>query len=418
MILLGLLLILNRILRYLLISPTYLFLIFNLLVLLISPLYFFYYGDKFSLGGNDDIDSTSFWNVYSLFVLKDIFFIFGFLFYYIISTPIIRRLYIENFNDKLFGQIIKKNRIILPVSVFLTFLIVILYLNTYSVGLWDRDEYIPSMTKSLKTFAKILSFIAVICLGVVDKAQKPIANFLVLIIVLLTFSTGSRSTFLLLVIYFFFSYVGSKFNIKNSIKFLFNLSLSFILLSYLISFRPLGVYGFKPYIIAIFNGSSDMLRALAFNIYYSFVFGVFATAKTMKLYTNDWNDMFISLNPLPGGMAGWPEISGELAITKFMPFTLYGQVFEAGIVFTLVFFVFIGMIFGYFEKQIRKLLMRNNRVIAVFLTLILLLFIVYSFEYHLRSAFRYIYYALFIYFVYLSLKKIFSYKYKISNRLE
>src|SRR5690606_10737053 len=169
-----------------------------------------------------------------------------------------------------------------------------------------------------------------------------------------------------LVIYFFFSYVGSKFNIKNSIKFLFNLSLSFILLSYLISFRPLGVYGFKPYIIAIFNGSSDMLRALAFNIYYSFVFGVFATAKTMKLYTNDWNDMFISLNPLPGGMAGVPEISGELAITKFMPFTLYGQVFEAGIVFTLVFFVFIGMIFGYFEKQIRKLLMRNNRVIAVF----------------------------------------------------
>jgi hypothetical protein len=394
---LGMFKFLTKTLSFLIISPVYLFLLFNLLILIFSPLYFHFYDEKFSIARVDEISSVRFWFVLNHYILADILFILGFLIYHFISTPNIRKLYRENFNKKLFGQIIKKSSSILPIAGILTFFILVFYMATYGSGLWFRDEYIPKpMNKALITIAKILSLVVAIGLAIASKTKKSVCNTLMFIIFLLTFSTGSRTTFLLLVIYFFFGYISSEYSLKNSLKFFAKMGFSFLILSYLMSFRSIETFGLKPYFNTILSGEANVVESFSFNIYYSFIFGVFATAKTMSLYTTDWHHMFVSLNPLPGGLVGWPEVAKELLITRFMPYTLHGQVFQGGFIFISLFFTLIGAFFGFFEKIIRKELISNKRNLALFLTLILLLFIVYSFEYHLRSAFRYIYYAFFL----------------------
>lgn len=55
-----------------------------------------------------------------------------------------------------------------------------------------------------------------------------------------------------------------------------------------------------------------------------------------------------------------------------------------------------GILFSYFEKKIRFYLTNGKKGLAFIITLLLTLHIIYGFEYNLRSAFRYIYYGLFI----------------------
>ncbi|MBT8273431.1 MAG: hypothetical protein KJO77_06475, partial [Bacteroidia bacterium] len=112
--------------------------------------------------------------------------------------------------------------------------------------------------------------------------------------------------------------------------------------------------------------------------------------------------IYISLNPLPGGMIGWYKYAPDLRLNPFAPFTLHGQVFNMGITFTSLFFLILGLIFAHFERIIRNYLVANQRGISFVLVLLLSLFLFYSFEYYLRSAVRYIYYAYFIWFFYKS----------------
>lgn len=340
--------------------------------------------------------AKDFWSVLNMYLIANIAFIFGFLLYHQVSTPKIRNLYKSDLNHKLFTKYIIPEYFI-KIAYTLTLLVVVCYLFTYGKLLLVREDYIPEFeNKFLITIAKVISLIGSIILGLVHNKNKYSSWFLIVVITAFTFATGSRITFLILMLYFLTIFQMSGNTKKNKLRFLFQIVISFVFLSYLISLRQLKEHGVVPYIATLFSEDSDIIESVAFNIYYSFIFGVFATARTIREADPNWYYMYVSLNPLPGSMVGWPEVAENLKLTKFMPFTLHGQVFKMGYSFLIFFFLLIGSLFSFFEKKIRKFLINDKKRTAVLFTLILSLFIFYSFEYHLRSAFRYIYYAYFV----------------------
>lgn len=400
----GLISFLLRALKYLLISPTYIYLFFNLIIVVLSVPYYFFYDEKFSIARVDEVSTPQFWGVINMYLIANIAFLIGFLIYHQVATSPIKKIYNLDLNDKLFSKYIIPDYF-KKLAYALSLIVIVCYLSTYGTLLLDRENYIPVFeNKFLITIAKIMSLVASIVLGLLYSKEKTTSILLISLIIAFTFGTGSRITFLLLILYFLTIFQMSGNTKSNKRRFVVQIIISFLFLSFLISLRKLDDHGIYPYIASVFSGESNILESIAFNVYYSFVFGVFATAKTLTLASPNWYYIYVSLNPLPGSMVGWPEVAKDLLITRFMPYTLHGQVFKMGYTFSITFFMVIGLVFGYFEKVIRKNLINHKKRTAVLFTLILSLFVFYSFEYHLRSASRYIYYAYFITLVIWSIK--------------
>ncbi|WP_216066427.1 hypothetical protein [Pseudotamlana agarivorans] len=195
---------------------------------------------------------------------------------------------------------------------------------------------------------------------------------------------------------------------------MFNLFLTFLFLGVLMGFRGLEKHGIIPYVASLFSEQAGV-RDSFFNFYYSFIFGVFATIGTLKKAVPDWEVIFISLNPLPGSMVGWYDISEKMRLNIYAPFTLHGRVFVMGYFFTFMYFFITGLIFSFFDKCIRKSLKDKKRGLPFVLTILAVLHIIYAFEYNMRSSVRYIYYALFILFVTFIGKQCFKLLLKKSN---
>ena len=285
----------------------------------------------------------------------------------------------------------------LAIVIFL--IIVFLFLITYGKGIFFREEYIPDRSNGLTTIIKILSFIESLILGFLYKKNKIISLSLFVFFILITLGTGSRTVFLFFVLYTFLIFISNGNTFLNKVRFSIQIFFSLFLLAYIMQLRQLPEHGVIPYLKSIGSSSQDFYRSFFFNIYYSFIYGVFVTIRTVEKAQLDWNMILVNLNPLPGFLAGWYDYSNDMRINIYAPYSLHGRVFRTGTIFTIIYFIFSGLIFSYFEKKIRKLLTEGKRIYAFFLTIILVLHIVYAFEYNMRSAIRYFYYAFFIVFM-------------------
>lgn len=229
-----------------------------------------------------------------------------------------------------------------------------------------------------------------------------------LILLIISIGTGSRTVFLSLLIYILIVFITQGNSFKNKIKFFINLMISFVFLAYLIQFRSLKSHGVYPYIMSLGEVNNSM-KSIIFNLYYSLIFGVYVTIKTLQEAPKNWYLIYVSLNPLPGKFVGWYDHIHQFKLNKFAPYSLHGTVFKMGKLFTILYFFITGVIFSFMEKKIRQYLSKNQRTLAFVLTLLLMLHIVYGFEYPLRSAFRYIYYSYFVVLVVYSFKILKSY---------
>jgi hypothetical protein len=387
--------------KYFLLSPIHIYLIFNYLIIVLTVLYYYFYDDKISFFNVDKATNSDFINTLKYYIVANISFLAACVIYYDYSNKKNKLIFNTELNYTLFNKYILPKRL-LNISMLLVLFIFLCYAFTYGQGIIFRDEYIPEFkNKFLISIAKILSFITVILLGLfyTDNRLKSFFGFLV--VLLLTMSTGSRATFLLLLVFLLIVFQTSGNTNKNKIRFFFQLVFAFIFMAYVLSLRKLPNHGLVPYIASIFSGDeSGIGDSIAFNTYYTFIFGFFATIRTVNEAARDWYIIYVSLNPLPGSMVGWYNYAPLLRLNEFAPYTLHGQVFNMGMMFTCVFFFILGLIFSYFEKIVRGLLVNNKRGMSLVLVLLLSLFLFYSYEYYLRSAFRYIYYAYFVLFVY------------------
>ncbi|MDP5076774.1 MAG: hypothetical protein NWQ19_01710 [Nonlabens sp.] len=400
----------SKVVKFALISPIYIYILFYGLCITLTTLYYYYYEDKISIYNFDFIKSSLFLQAITFHLLAVASFCIGVLLYYDGSTKDVKKM----FNKSLKGTL--KFSYALPPSILPlihVFIVTIILLCALSYGelLFFREDYLIEKNTSIITLMKLLSFVTVLMLGVSYKKQKWLSIGYFTIIILIATGTGSRLGVIYALVYALLIFMSTKSTLASKLGLVVNGILSFVYLAFLTSVRPLEFHGIVPYFSSIFGNETDVVSNLEFNIYYTFIFGIFVTSKTLVGNATDWGTIAISLNPLPGKWVGWYEIAGTLRANKYAPYTANGEVFTIGRIFTFLFFTVIGLAFGYLEHQMRKLFLSGSKVFGFIVSILCVMFVIYSFEYNLRSSVRYIYYALVVLLVYNFIGK---YRYKMS----
>ena len=387
-----------KVIKYFLLSPVYIYIYFSIISIVLSLWYFYYFDNKFSLFNLDKVTELVFINTIKMYLLALNSFLFGVLLFYELSAKRIKIRFNKAYSNSLFVKY-KVLDVVSKIVPFVFLLILILYFITYGKGLFIRSKYLPETNRFLTIFLKVLVFVEIILLGIIYSNKKKLSTILFLLTIFLSITTGSRTVFLFFIFYICLVFISSGNNLFNKLRFILHLFISFVFLTYIMQLRSLSSHGLIPYIKSIGSSDNDFLRSFVFNLYYSFIYGVYVTIGTLEKAKLDWNIIFISINPFPGSMVGWYDYANNMRLNLFAPFSLHGRVFKTGYLFTIIYFFTTGLIFTYFENIIRKLLSNNKRTFAFLIIILLSLHIVYAFEYNMRAAIRYFYYVLFILFI-------------------
>jgi len=345
----------------------------------------------------DEVGETEFFNTIKMYMLALIAFSLGVIVYYDLSKKHIKKLFNQSFSESLHVKI-KTNDNTIKFAKYLLLIVISMYLLIYGKAIFYRLNYLPEINRTATSILKILSFITTILIAFTYKSNKKKSFLFFSILMIFSLGTGSRTMFLSYISYFLIIFITSSNSFKNKLYFFFNLIFSLFFLAYVIELRALNEHGIIPYISHLKELDHNFKDSFIFNIYYSLVFGIYATIKTLQEASNDWNMIFIGINPLPGKLAGWYDYAKNMRLNKFAPYTLHGRIFIMGKYFLFFYFFITGLIYSYFEKKIRFYIQTKRRLLAFIIVLLLILHIVYGFEYNFRAAFRYFYYALFIVF--------------------
>lgn len=405
------LVLISRVLKFNLLSPIYLYLIFYSLSIALSVGYFFWYEPKISLYNFDNISSSLFYKTINLHLLALVSFSLGVFLFYDFATRSTKKLFNKSFSDVFTFKMDFADKIV-PMVHGTMAIIIILCALTYGTELFVREEYLTTSNKALITLLKLLCLLAVLMLGAIFKSQKALSTIYFSLIILIALGTGSRQAVVYSLVFSILIFISGTKSFKSKMKFGLHILLSFIFLSFIISIRHLSSHGLFPYIASIFNDTGAIVDSIAFNIYYSFIFGIYVSAETITENTPNWSNIAISLNPLPGKWVGWYDIANSLRSNRWAPFSLNGEIFTMGKIFTFLFFTFLGIIFSFFEKMMRHFFNQSSKIFALIIALICALFVMFSFEYNLRSSFRYLYYGLIIVIMYFMFGK---YNYKVGK---
>ena len=394
---LFLIFLLNRGLKYYLLSPVYIYILFSVLSLGLSTLYFYYYEPKISLFNLDKVSKASFFNVIKLYLHALIAFLIGAVIYYDLSSRKNKLIFNKNFSEYLFIRYKSNSSLKLhTIAPILVFSIIGMYFLVYGKGIFIRDYYINEASRGLKIIIQLLSFITVIILGLLNEKNKILSFSLFFLLITISIGTGSRNTFLYYIVYVVLLFLLGGNTFFNKTRLYVNIIFGFLFLSFLTGLRMLKSHGLIPYLSSITDEFNGETQNIAFNIYYSFIFGVYVTIGTLKKAVFDFGIVLTNLNPLPGRFTDWYQYADKMRLNIYAPFSLHGRVFKTGLLFTYIYFFFNGIVYMYFEKKIRFFLKNRKILLAILLLIFLCLYIVFSFEYNMRSAVRMIYYAYFI----------------------
>jgi len=383
--------IISKIVKYFLLSPVYIYIIFAIVSIIASVWYFYDYSPKFDLYHIDEISEKYFFEIIKKYMLALIYFMLGVIFYYDTVKRKSKLVFNRSFTHTLFVNINIDKKYI-KYAAFLVLFIFGLYIFVYGKYIFVRKGYLIDVSKGFTLIIKVLTFLTSAFLGLTYKKNRIKSLVLFLLLMSISIGTGSRSVFLAVMVFIVVKFIAGGNNLRNKISFGVNIFLSFIFLSFLMNLRSLHAHGVIPYLKNIYE-VKDFGKSIFFNLYYSLIYGVFITAQTLKHAVVNWHIIFTNINPLPGRFTDWYQYAAQMRLNIYAPFSLHGRVFTMGGWFTFLYFFITGIIFADLEKRVRRLLEKNKRIVAFMIVLLLALHIVYGFEYNMRSAIRYIYYS-------------------------
>lgn len=382
--------------KFSLFSPLVLFYVFFLLSIVFSIAYHYWmpYSWKFNIAGTDRINDAQLWVSIDVFVRMLIYFSIGVLFYkYAFNVR-------KNSNFKLDLKIklppINTNHLVnaaLGLIVLDAFLVYILYGKEIFIRATYAVDYNKLGVMLLEYSLLFLVFVG----SLLYKEKRSLSRVIALFVTLLCIGFGSRMATVYLLVYFFVIFILFLNKKKKFLYVAFGLPFILFFFGYNLSLRFNETHGLGPYLYLPFSDSSEIIKNTFFNIYYTLIFGVFATFKTLAKYPFNYDYLITSLNPSPGFLTDWYVIFKKLRINHYAPFTGIGEIFSYPNI-AFFFYFFIGIFFAHSERIIQKLFLNKKIAVGFILFLLTSAFIPFSFEYNLRSSVRFIYYAMiFIY---------------------
>lgn len=378
--------------KFSLFSPLVLFYIFFLLSIVLSVAYHYWmpYDWKFNIAGTDRINNAQLWVSIDVFVRMLIYFSVGVLFYKYAFN--VRKNTGFKFDLKIKLPPIKTNYLVNAALALIVFETILLYI-LYGKEIFIRDTYAVDYNK-LGVMLLEYSLLFLMFIGsLLYKEKRALSRMIALFVTLLCIGFGSRMATIYLLVYFFVIFTLYLTKKQKFFYVLFGIPLILLFFGYNLSLRFSKTHGLSPYLYLPFSDSSKIIKNTFFNIYYTLVFGVFATFKTLVKYPFNYDYLITSLNPSPGFLTDWYIIFKKLRINHYAPFTGIGEIFSYPTIAFFFYFI-VGMIFSHSERFIQKLFMNKKIGAGFILFLLTSAFIPFSFEYNLRSSVRFLYYAM------------------------
>lgn len=396
--------------KFFLLSPVDIFILYFISVIAITLMYDVYYPkkDKFNYFDLDFISSKDFRQTMFVFINMVVLFLIGvncYTFFHKeynkINRLSIKVIEVKNIKTELLTSI---------VIVLLMISLLLVYIDNGN-GLFYRSQYIPKKSSILKTIYQNLFIFLSVLSGLLYKKNRMVAIFSIMITILIGISLGSRTATIYLILFgaslsFF---IESK---QNKILFYFiSLPLVTLFFGYNLSLRSESFgHGLFPYLKIVVNKPFIIFKYTISNIYYTFVFGFYDTTKTMELYKNESiSNLITCLNPMPGGFTRWPQLAPKLRTNEWLPYTAIGELARFPI-FSFFYYLLLGFYFAYVDNFIKKQILCKKYVFSILQVLLLLLFVIHSFEYNLRSTNRFIVYSILVLIIFYFMEKIKRYK--------
>ncbi|OUE08972.1 hypothetical protein CMsap09_08510 [Clavibacter michiganensis] len=159
-------------------------------------------------------------------------------------------------------------------------------------------------------------------------------------------------------------------------------------------FRNLPLHGLLPHLsgLSSFTLGWDEVRENLNNVLVGFRITALTAFEEPSISTEIFR---ISVSPFSGSSLGWGEVSQQLRLNTYTPYSAVGEVANQGAVVTAVFFAFLGLVFGIIERLNAGLLSSSStRLYALLVLGLVFLFVVQSIQYNLRSITRFVFFAL------------------------
>ncbi|WP_339622650.1 hypothetical protein [uncultured Winogradskyella sp.] len=348
------------------------------------------YDWKFNIAGTDRVNNAQLWASIDVFVRMIIYFSIGVLFYkYAFNIRKNKRFKVDL---KIKLPPIKTNYLV-DAALGLIFFETILVSVLYGKQIFIRETYAVDYNK-LGVMLLEYSLLFLMFIGsLLYKEKRALSRIIVLFVTLLCIGFGSRMATIYLLVYFFVIFILFLNKRQKFFYVLNGIPLVLLFFGYNLSLRFSKTHGLGPYLYLPFSDSSEIIKNTFFNIYYTLIFGVFATIKTLAKYPFNYDYLMTSLNPAPGFLTDWYIIFKKLRINHYAPFTGIGEIFSYPTIAFFFYFI-VGMIFSHSERIIQRLFMNKKIGPGFILFLLTSAFIPFSFEYNLRSSVRFLYYAL------------------------
>jgi len=248
-------------------------------------------------------------------------------------------------------------------------------------GLYSRSEYLPNdINRTLKSASQIMIFISVLLL-MTKKGHKISKIIWVIIIGCLFIGSASRSVLLVSAGYVFAKISRNELTLKNSAVISIITIFAIVLV---VDFRGQSPHGLAHY--SLFEIDHGSLEAVTYVVNYlsSFSYGLTATLVSEIAYTESF--FWIAVDPRPGFMTAWPNISELTRLNRFAPYNAISELYCMGAHYLILYFYLAGVISGLSTSASHR-----NHFFKIIITSVIFLFIIFSLQYNLRPATRYIY---------------------------
>ena len=381
------------------VSPVDMYILFFAIVIVLNCLYIYYpKNQKFDMYNLDTYNKKYFIKQLNVFLRMFTLFLTG-VFIYVLRKKEYLRLNTQKIEIINVENISINYTIVKKVMIILLYVCCALVILDYKLEFFYRINYIPQKSSFLKTIYTILLIILSLLASISFKKNKISSIITISIVLLIGIGLGSRMATVNLVV-FIFTYSLLLKNKTAKIKYFFIwIPIIILFFGYNIALRiESNNHGLIPYLSILINKPDVVFKNTLFNIYYTFIFGFVATSETIKLYHENINNLLTCINPLPGSLTNWYLFAQKMRINIYAPFTAIGEL-EKYPVFSFFYYIFIGYYFSLCDFYIKTYIIAKKYFVPAIIIILLYLFIMFSFEYNLRSSIRYIYYSFAVLFL-------------------
>lgn len=289
------------------------------------------------------------------------------------------------------NYIIPMSQSTLLIMVMLWFII---YIPSYGLdNIIERQIYIPDFNFRLGVIlATLVLPVSSFCLGyITNKFLKRIIFIIYLLVLLMT---SSRAIVIFIALYF----VGGVLRTGkiSALKCIIMFMLSIWLTAFALFARYQPVQGFQNIIYFFTWFDLDNIQ-LSINYLFSFSVGVLSYAQT-EGGTVSLAQLISYINPLPSGMINFKEHENLIGAA---PYSAVSLLYLFAPISGIIYFSLSGFLWGKIYSNSLKSFIFSKLFICLSL-----IFAYMSLQYTLRASTRILYYAIFIYFLYILMKRL------------